>query len=314
VEAAGAVNTLPLGGGVFSWTFFIEGRQPPDIPLGRMDYRVVTPDFFRTIGVTLKSGRIFTEQDGQETTPVGIVSEAMARKYWPGENPIGKRFRMEAPINVSPWTTIVGVVDDIKHAGLDQDPAPTVYRPHRQNPRGDMTVVLRAKSEPLTFANSARNQVHELDKDLPIANLHEYTYFVSRSVAQRRFAMLLLTGFASLAIFLALFGIYGALSYSVSLRTHELAIRQALGARAHDLRLLVVKQGMSLVLVGIIIGLTAAFGATRVLTNMLYEIKPLDLMTFISVSLLVAGVAALACYLPARRASKVDPIISLRSE
>jgi predicted permease len=314
VEVAGAVNTLPLGGGVFSWTFFIDGRQPSDVPLGRVDYRVVTPDFFRTIGVTLKSGRIFTEQDGQETTPVGIVSEAMARKYWPGENPIGKRFRMEAPINVSPWTTIVGVVDDIKHAGLDQDPAPTVYKPHRQNPRGDMTVVLRTKSEPLTFANTVRNQVHELDKDLPIANLHEYTHFISRSVAQRRFAMLLLTGFASLAIFLAMFGIYGALSYSVSLRTHELAIRQALGARAHDLRLLVVKQGMSLVLVGIIIGLTAAFGATRVLTNMLYEIKPLDLMTFISVSLLVAGVAALACYLPARRASKVNPIISLRSE
>jgi putative ABC transport system permease protein len=314
VDAAGAVNALPLGGGEFTWTFFIEGRQPPDAPLGRVDYRVVTPDFFRTIGVPLKRGRIFTEQDGQEATPVGIINEAMARRYWPDEDPIGKRFRMQAPINVMPWTTIVGIVGDVKHAGLDQDPSPAVYRPHQQNPRIDMTVVMRTQSEPLTLANSARNQVREMDKDLPISNLREYTYFVSKSVAQRRFAMLLLTGFASLALLLALFGIYGVLSYSVSLRTQELAIRQALGARSRDVMALVVKQGMSLVLVGIIIGLTTAFGVTRVMTNMLYEIKPLDLTTFVTVAFLISSVAALACYLPARRASRVDPMVALRSE
>jgi putative ABC transport system permease protein len=238
----------------------------------------------------------------------------MARRYWPDEDPIGKRFRMQAPINVMPWTTIVGIVGDVKHAGLDQDPSPAVYRPHQQNPRIDMTVVMRTQSEPLTLANSARNQVREMDKDLPISNLREYTYFVSKSVAQRRFAMLLLTGFASLALLLALFGIYGVLSYSVSLRTQELAIRQALGARSRDVMALVVKQGMSLVLVGIIIGLTTAFGVTRVMTNMLYEIKPLDLTTFVTVAFLISSVAALACYLPARRASRVDPMVALRSE
>ena len=314
VEAAGAVNALPLGGGVFTWTFFIEGRQPSDEPLGRVDYRVVTTDFFRTIGIPLKRGRIFTEQDGREAMPVGIINEAMARRYWPDEDPIGKRFRMQAPISVSPWTTIVGVVGDVKHAGLDQDPTPAVYKPHQQHPRTDMTVVMRTRSEPLTLANSARNQVREMDKDLPISNLREYTYFVSKSVAQRRFAMLLLTGFASLALLLALFGIYGVLSYSVNLRTQELAIRQALGARSRDVKALVVRQGMSLVLVGMMIGLTAAIGVTRVMTNMLYEIKPLDLTTLVTVSFLISGVAALACYLPARRASMVDPMVALRSE
>src|SRR5215510_7483015 len=291
VEASGAVNALPLGGGEFTWTFFIEGRQPSDAPLGRVDYRVVTPDFFRAIGVPLKRGRIFTEQDGQEATPVGIINEAMARRYWPDEDPIGERFRMQAPISVMPWTTIVGVVGDVKHAGLDQDPSPAVYRPHQQNPRTDMTVVMRTRSEPLTLANSARNQVREMDKDLPISNLREYTYFVSKSVAQRRFAMLLLTGFASLALLLALFGIYGVLSYSVNLRTQELAIRQALGARSRDVKALVVRQGMSLVLARIVIGLTTAFGATRLMTSMLYEIKPLDLTTFVTVSLLVSCIA-----------------------
>ncbi len=314
VDAAGAINALPLGGGEFSWTFFIEGRQQSAEPLGRVDYRVVTPDFFRAIGAPLKRGRNFTEQDGQESTPVGIINEAMARRYWPDEDPIGKRFRMQAPINVMPWTTIIGVVGDVKHAGLDQDAAPAVYRPHPQHPRTDMTVVMRTQSEPLALANSARNQLREMDKDLPISNLREYTYFVSRSIEQRRFAMSLLTGFASLALLLALFGIYGVLSYSVSLRTQELAIRQALGARSRDVIALVVKQGMSLVLIGMMIGLAAAIGVTRVMANMLYEIKPLDLTTFVAVSILISAVAALACYLPARRASRVDPMVSLRSE
>ena len=314
VDAVGAVNALPLNGSEFTWTFFIEGQQPSATPVGRVDYRIVTTDFFRTIGVPLKRGRIFTAQDGQAAMPVGIINEAMARRYWRDDDPIGKRFRMQAPINVSPWTTIIGIVGDVKHSGLDQDASPAVYRPHRQHPKTDMTVVMRTQAEPLLLANSARNQVRELDKDLPVSNLREYTYFVSRSVAERRFAMLLLTGFASLALLLALFGIYGVLSYSVSLRTQELAIRQALGARSRDVMVLVVKQGMFLVLIGIIIGLTAAFGVTRVMTNMLYEIKPLDLTTFLTVSFLISSVAALACYLPARKATRVDPMVALRSE
>src|SRR5262245_19006824 len=314
VDAAGAINALPLGGGAFTWTFFIEGRQPTDEPLGRVDYRVVTPDFFRAIGVPLKRGRIFTEQDGQEATPVGIINEAMARRYWPDEDPIGKRFRMEAPINVSPWTTIVGVVGDVKHAGLDQGPAPAVYRPHQQNPRIDMTVVMRTQSEPLALANSARNQAHEMDRDLPVSNLREYTYFVSKSVAQRRFAMLLLTGFAALALLLALFGIYGVLSYSVNLRTQELAIRQALGAQARDLTALVVRQGMSLVLVGIGIGLGGALALTRLMKTLLFGVSATDPLTFTVIALLLMFVALMASWIPARRATKVDPMTALRSE
>src|SRR5262245_9836382 len=314
VEAAGAINALPLGGAEFSWTFFIEGRQPSDEPLGRVDYRVVTPDFFRTIGVPLKRGRIFTEQDGQGSTPVGIINEAMARRYWPDEDPIGKRFRMQAPISVMPWMTIVGVVGDVKHAGLDQDSAPAVYRPHLQHPRTDMTVVMRTQTEPLTFANSARNQAHEMDKDLPISNLREYTYLVSKSVAQRRFAMSLLTGFAALALLLALFGIYGVLSYSVNLRTKELAIRQALGAQARDLTALVVRQGMSLVLVGIAIGLGVALALTRLMKTLLFGVSATDPLTFTVITLLLAFVVLLACWIPARRATKVDPMTAMRFE
>jgi putative ABC transport system permease protein len=313
VEAAGAVNALPLGDS-FTWTFFIEGRQPSDVPLGRVEYQIVTPDFFRTVGISLVKGRAFTEQDGKETTPVGIINKAMARLHWPNEDPIGKRLRVQGPIDLFPWATVIGVVGDVKHNGLDQGPSPAFYRPHRQHPRRDMTLVVKTQPDPMTLANSVRNQVREMDKDLPISNLREYTYFVARSVAQRRFAMSLLATFAAIALALALFGIYGVLSYSVSQRTHELAIRQALGARPRDVLALVVRQGMYLVSVGIIIGLAAAFGITRVMTNMLYEIEPLDLTTFATVPFLIAGVAALACYLPARRASKADPMVALRTE
>jgi putative ABC transport system permease protein len=313
VEAAGAVNALPLGGS-FTWTFFIEGRQPSDVPLGRVEYQIVTPEFFRTVGIPLVKGRVFTEQDGKETMPVGVINEAMARLYWPNEDPIGKRLRVQAPISMAPWATVVGVVGDVKHNGLDRDPSPAFYRPHQQHPRGDMTLVVRTQADPMTLANSVRNQVREMDKDLPIQNLREYTYFVAKSVAQRRFAMSLLAIFAAIALALALFGIYGVLSYSVGQRNKELAIRQALGARPRDVLALVVRQGMYLVLVGIIIGLAAAFGVTRVMKNMLYEIEPLDLTTFATVSFLIASVAALACYLPARRASRADPMVALRNE
>src|SRR5215813_9358446 len=314
VDAAGAINALPLSGVDFTWSFFIEGQQTSDRPLGRVDYRVVTPDLFQAIGIPLKRGRIFTKQDSREATPVGVINEAMARRYWPDEDPIGKRFRVQGPINDNPWTTIIGVVGDVKHAGLDQDPAPTIYRPHQQNPRADMTVVMRTQSEPLTLANSARNQAHEMDKDLPISNLREYTYFVSKSVAQRRFAMLLLTGFAALALLLALFGIYGVLSYSVNLRTRELAIRQALGAQACDLTALVVRQGMSLVLLGIGIGLGVALALTRLMKTLLFGVSATDPLTFTTIALLLTFVALLACWIPARRATKADPITALRSE
>jgi putative ABC transport system permease protein len=314
VDASGAINALPLSGNEFTWSFFIEGQQTSDKPLGRVDYRVVTPDLFQAIGIPLKRGRIFTEQDNKEATPVGVINEAMAGRYWPDEDPIGKRFRVQGPINVYPWTTVVGIVGDVKHAGLDQDPVPAVYTPHQQQPRADMTVVMRTQSEPLTFANSARNQVREMDKDLPISNLREYTYLVSRSVAQRRVAMLLLTGFAALALVLALFGIYGVLSYSVNLRTRELAIRQALGAQTGDLTALVVRQGMSLVLVGIGIGLGVALALTRLMKTLLFGVSATDPLTFTAIALLMTLVALMACWIPARRAMKVDPITALRFE
>jgi putative ABC transport system permease protein len=221
---------------------------------------------------------------------------------------------VQGPINLFPWATVIGVVGDVKHNGLDRGPSPAFYRPHQQHPRGDMTLVVRTQADPMTLANSVRNQVREMDRDLPISNLREYTYFAAKSVAQRRFAMSLLAIFAAIALALALFGIYGVLSYSVSQRTQELAIRQALGAQPRDVLALVVRQGMYLVSVGIIVGLAAAFGATRVMTSMLYEIKPLDLTTFVTVPSLIAGIAALACYLPARRASKANPMVALRNE
>jgi putative ABC transport system permease protein len=233
----------------------------------------------------------------------------MARLYWPDEDPIGRRLRIIA----SPWLTVVGVVGDVHHSGLNSQPNPEMYLSHLQEPDGSLAVMVRAAGNPLSLAQAVREQVKALDKDQPLT-ITTMDQIFSNSVAGQRFNTLLLGLFGGLALVLAMVGVFGVINYSVAQRTHEIGIRLALGAQRRDVFKLVVGQGLLLALLGVGIGSAGAFALTRLLTGLLYGVSPTDAETFAIVSLLLTAVALFACYIPARRATKVDPLIALRYE
>jgi putative ABC transport system permease protein len=252
----------------------------------------------------------------------------MARKYWPGENPIGKRvaldfetmrFRRDGPPRMT-WDIpggmreIVGVVADVKHARLDTESVPEMYIPAQQRPTREMSVVVRTQSEPLALAAVVRRELAALDSQQPLSNLNTMSRLLAVSVAQPRFNFLALALFAALALLLATVGIYGVMAYAATQRTHEVGIRMALGAQTRDVLKLIVGNGMRLALIGLVVGIAGAFALTRLMTTLLYEVKPTDPATFAGATLLLALVALLACWLPARRAAKVDPMEALRYE
>ncbi|MEK6410064.1 MAG: ABC transporter permease, partial [Acidobacteriota bacterium] len=312
-QSAGAVSRLPLTPGNSGRGLTIEGWQ--DDGSGNSpsaDYRVISPDYFRSMGIPLSKGRDFTDRDTSDAARVGIVNEAMARRYWPDEDPLGKRLRIDD--DDDPWMEIVGVVADVKHFGLDSQSRTELYVPCSIDPWPFMTIVVRGGSGSAGLANAMRNEVWAVDKDLPVPDIKTMEQLLSDSVARRRFNMLLLGIFGGVALVLAAVGIYGVMSYSVTQRTHEIGIRMALGARQSDVLKLVVGQGMALALVGVGIGLAAAFALTRVLTSLLFAVDATDPATFVIISILLAGVALAACLAPARRAMKVDPMTALRYE
>jgi len=233
----------------------------------------------------------------------------MARLYWPNEDPIGRRLRIIA----SPWLTIVGVVGDVHHSGLNSQPNPEMYLSQLQEPDGALAVMVRTTGNPLSLAQAAREQVKTLDKDQPLT-ITTMDQIFSNSVAGQRFNTLLLGLFGGLALVLAMVGVFGVINYSVAQRTHEIGIRLALGAQRRDVFKLVVGQGLLLALLGVGIGSGGAFALTRLLTGLLYGVSPTDAETFVTVSLLLTAVALFACYIPARRATKVDPLVALRYE
>jgi putative ABC transport system permease protein len=263
------------------------------------------------MGIPLSKGRDFSDRDTGDAPRVGIVNEAMARRYWPDEDPIGKRLKIEEG---DPWMEIVGVAANVKHFGLDSQARTELYVPYLVDPWPFMTIVVRGGSGSAAVANAMRNEVWAVDKDLPVPDIRTMEQLLSDSVARRRFNMLLLGIFGGVALLLAAVGIYGVMSYSVTQRTHEIGIRMALGARQSDVLKLVVGQGMVLALVGVGIGLAAAFALTRLLTSLLFAVGTTDPATFVIIPILLAGVALAACLVPARRAMKVDPITSLRYE
>jgi putative ABC transport system permease protein len=312
VAAVEMVNTLPLSGFNASASFIpVAGGPGIAKDTIHVDTRVISPGYFSAIGIPFLEGRSFVEGDTRSSTPVIIVNEALARHFWPGQSAVGEK-AARGPAG-KPWE-IVGVVRNIKHKGLDSLDRFEVYRAFGQNPSSRMTFVVRTTDEPEKLAAAVRGQVRSFDRDLPIEYQATMEELLWKSVARPRFNMSLLGVFASLAVLLSAVGLYGVISYSVSQRTHEIGVRMALGAQPRDIFKLVVGQGMLLTLIGVSVGLAASFALTRLLKSLLFGVAPTDAVTFVGVAVLLTGVALLACYIPARRATKVDPMVALRTE
>ena len=312
VKAAGAVLSLPLTGAEESTDLFIEGRPTP-APSERpeTDYTVVSPDYFRALQIPLLKGRELSDHDRKDTPAVAIINEALAQRYWPNEEPLGQRIRIGFEKDAR---EIVGIVGSIKQSTLSAAARPAMYVPYAQLPAGGLSIVIRTDGDPMSLAALARTQVHSVDPSIPVTNIRTMDEVFSTSVEQQRFTTLLVGLFGGLAVALAAIGIYGVMGYSVTQRRQELAVRMALGARTRQVLQLVLRDGVVLASLGVIVGLAAAFGLTRLLRSLLFEVQPTDIQTFLSVPALLILVALLASYLPARRASKVDPLTALRSE
>jgi predicted permease len=312
VEAVGVASLLPLGGKDSYNVFRIEGRPPfarGQEPLVR--YQVISSNYFRAIGIPLRQGRVFTERDAKDSPQVLIVNQEFSRRYLEGEDPLGKRLQ----IGDEPPREIVGVVGDVRHRGLDDDTQPEFYVSYLQSPRRNFHLVVRTASpDPAKLAAAVHRSIREVDKDLLIQEITEMNALLARSVAPRRFQMFLLGSFALIALVLASVGIYGVMAYAVTQRMHEIGLRIALGAQRGSVLRLVVGSGMALALVGIGIGIAGAFAVTRVMKSLLYGVSASDPVVFAGASVLLALTALASCYLPARRATEIDPMIALRNE
>ncbi|HEX8775383.1 MAG TPA: ABC transporter permease [Pyrinomonadaceae bacterium] len=315
VESVGGIDPLPLSDSNETTGVLVEG-QPALAPADRPEVgsRNVTPGYFQTMRIPLLKGRPFTEQDREDAPPMVIVNEALARRFWPGEDAIGKRLGFEDDEGKQEWREVVGVVGNVRHERLDVEAKPEVYVPYRQLPRNFMTLVVRTSSEPANMIAAIRDQVLALDKDQPVFGIKTMEERLSKSVAQSRFIMMLLAVFSALALSLAAIGIYGVMAYTVSQRTHEIGIRMALGAQGGDVMRMVVRQGMTLAMAGVVLGLVAAFALTRLMTSLLYGVTATDPWTFGVVPVVLSTVALLAIIIPARRSTRIDPMEALRYE
>jgi putative ABC transport system permease protein len=312
VEHVGTINDLPIAAGSLITPIQIEGRPPESQPHITAAWRVASADYFRAMQIPLLSGRYFTEQDNVSAPRVAIIDHSFARWAFPNENPIGKRLILNTG---SPTAyEIVGIVGDVKHRGLDLQIDPAFYLPMRQRPSLYARLVIRTTTDPATLTSAVRKAIWEVDKDHPIYNVKTMEQHVAESISRRRFSMLMLSAFALIALLLSMVGIYGVMAFVVTQRTHEIGIRMALGARPRDVLKLVVGQGVKLITAGVALGLVGALALSRFLMSLLYEVSATDPMTFAGVALLLAVVALVACYLPARRALKVDPLVALRHE
>ncbi|HLF82557.1 MAG TPA: ABC transporter permease [Blastocatellia bacterium] len=315
VQSVGLISSAPLSGGVYAGGFSIEGRvatsEADDFVADR---RMISPEYFNALGIPLLKGRGFTDRDDQTSTGVVVVSESWARRYLPSEDPIGKRIKLGGRNSTRPWLSIVGIAGDVRDTALESDARPCVYIPYPQFPSSAMTLVVRAAFDPKLLISGIRDEVWAVDQDQPVTDVKTMDQYVAASVLPRRFNAMLLAVFASLALVLASVGIYGVMAYSVTQRTHEIGIRVALGAQSSHVIRLIVGRGMALVLTGIAIGIAGALALTRVMTSLLYGVSATDPLTFAGLSVMLAAVALLASYIPARRATKVDPMIALRCE
>jgi putative ABC transport system permease protein len=333
VESAAAASGLPLGNNGWQTGFLVDGQpRPPRDQTPLMEACLVTPDYFRAMNIPVLRGRVFTDRDdrshlaGRDLSKMNeiersfaglnsiVIDEEFARRYWPNEDAVGKRINLgdeDDPQKLE----VIGVVGRVKMESLNQNSDRVQgYFPFAQIPSGGMTVIVKGSSDPNLLVSSVRAAVKEIDPDQPIYSPRTMHEIRAESVAPERLNLMLLSIFASIALVLAIVGIYGVMSYSVTQRTHEIGIRMAIGARPRDVFAMILGHGMKLTLIGVLIGLVLAFIATRLMETMLFGVAPTDLTTFSIISVLLISVAALACYLPGRRATKVEPTISLRYE
>ena len=315
VTSASAIFPLPLTDNRVRTTFVIEGRPVPKSEEPRTEFRVVGLDYFSTMRIPLLAGRGFTVRDDMHSAPVVIINKAMADKFFPGENPIGKRIRPDtAPSGEPPMREIIGIVGSVKHRSLAQQADPESYMPYEQEPIGDMTLVVRASGDPLSLISAMREQVKSVDSEVPIYRARTLESYVSDSLAQKRFTGMLYGTFAGLGLLLAIVGLYGVMSQLVAQRTHEIGVRLAVGAARGDILRMVLRHGVWLSMVGMAIGTVGALALSKVLTNQLFGVTATDGWTYAAVIAILGFVASVACYVPARRATRVDPMVALRYE
>lgn len=309
VQSSGVTNAVPLGGTPF-WAFSIEGQTSS--PGGAQDAETftVSPGYFHTLSIPLRTGRLLEPQDGPSAPKVALINETLARRYWPGKDPLGSRITVDGET----WFTIVGVVGDVRATTLQKEPYSQLYLPSTQLPRRMMFLTVRTSGDPMSLVGSLRQEVKALDPDLPVSDVLTMAQRFGRAAAKPRVNVLLLGGFAVVALLLAGIGIYGVISQMVVQRTREIGIRMALGAKAEDVLRLMIRQGMAPALVGIGVGLVAAWGSSRLLASLLYGVSATDPLSFCFVPVFLAGVALFAAWLPARRATRVDPTETLRQE
>jgi putative ABC transport system permease protein len=320
VQYAGAVSDLPFSGSRTNGTFEIENR-PPAAPGESLnaDLRIVTPNYFKAMGIPLLEGRDFASSDGRQAPGVAIVNRSLARLYWPDENPIGRRLIVGTPEERAYyggpiWRQIVGIAGDVKHENLRAEATPEIYVPHLQSPTPRMSLVVRGRSDPSSMAALTGSAVQSMDPEQPLYNVRNMGERVAQSVSTQRMNAFLLAVFATIALCLAAVGIYGVVSYTVTQRTHEIGIRMALGAQPRDVLRLVIKYGMRVTLIGVGIGMIAAVVLTRFISSLIFGISPADPLTFLGVAALLGATAFLACYVPVRRAVRIDLLKTLRSD
>jgi putative ABC transport system permease protein len=314
VRAAALTNSLPPNETEFSSDFTIEGKTPvKDVPQIAY-FNLVSTEYFQALGIPLRAGRTFTSSDSSDSPRVILINETLRRRFFPGEDPVGKRLNL-SNAGKPDWTQIVGVVGDVKYNGMADDVQPAIYQPIEQQPAWGFSLILKTDvADPLSLTTAARNEISKLDPSLPVTNVSTMEQRVATAMAPPRFRTTLIALFAAVALILACIGIYGVISYSVTQRTHEIGIRIALGAQRRNVLRLVLGQGALLAVIGVVLGLTGAFALTRLMASLLFGVTPTDAAIFTFVPLGLTAIALLASYLPARRATKVDPLVALRYE
>jgi putative ABC transport system permease protein len=311
VQAAELTRVVPFSGNGVGGPFVVEGHEPGPGEVAQDSWlRSVTPGYFAAMRMPVLRGRSFQPSDTKTSLPVTVVDEKLARMYWPQGDPTGKRIR----IGGGPWMTIVGVVPSVKNRKLDENTKPYVYLPAAQWVSGDMSLVVRSLNDPAALIPAIRQQLASLDPELPFSGVRTLEQAVARTLSAKRLTNLLFATFAVTALLLAIIGIYGVMSLNIGSRTGEFGIRMALGAQSRDVLKLVLGQGMKLTVVGVLAGLGGALALMRLMKTLFFGVSATDPLTFIAIAALMTFVALLACYLPARRATRVDPMVALRHE